>query len=601
MKKETEKSVHGLRLMVIGCIAAIVIVIATVYLVFSGRQTLKLAETSTGKYEDAMYNGYKLEIKSQVQAAIAIIQGYYDLFQEGTFATEEEAKNAAKESIRSMRYRDDDSGYLWIDGMDCVLVMHPILPEQEGTNRKDMEDQNGVMITQEIVKAAESGGGYNQFYFTKSDGKTVAPKLAYSEEFEPWGWAVATGNYIDDMQKEIDTTGKDIQNTFRSMIINLIVLSVVILIVAIVIAILVGNRIALPIVAMERDLEQIANGDLRFKVNTKYIKRKDEIGKMAVSMETVRASLSTLVGGISSLAQKLQADSQSFSDHFENVAQNIGSVNRAVGEIAEGATSQASDTELVSNKVKDLEYVIDMEKDAVSRLETAITSMMDYSDNAVKNIELLSSISEKTNHAVTFVNEQTQKTNESVGNIQQAIAVITSIAEQTSLLSLNASIEAARAGEQGKGFAVVAEEIRKLADESNKSASEIGEVVSLLISNSDLSVDRMQDVSSNVQEQMNRLKETKTSFESLYEEIKSVEEVSGNIDVQTSKLEDLKKAVSDSVSSLASVIEQSAAGAQETSANMNMLNANIDGSVDDLTELVTLNDDLMKEIGKFQV
>lgn len=601
MKKETEKSVHGLRLMVIGCIAAIVIVIATVYLVFSGRQTLKLAETSTGKYEDAMYDGYELEIKSQVQAAIAIIQGYYDLFQEGTFATEEEAKNAAKESIRSMRYRDDGSGYLWIDGMDCVLVMHPILPEQEGTNRKDMEDQNGVMITQEIVKAAESGGGYNQFYFTKSDGKTVAPKLAYSEEFEPWGWAVATGNYIDDMQKEIDTTGKDIQNTFRSMIINLIVLSVVILIVAIVIAILVGNRIALPIVAMERDLEQIANGDLRFKVNTKYIKRKDEIGKMAVSMETVRASLSTLVGGISSLAQKLQADSQSFSDHFENVAQNIGSVNRAVGEIAEGATSQASDTELVSNKVKDLEYVIDMEKDAVSRLETAITSMMDYSDNAVKNIELLSSISEKTNHAVTFVNEQTQKTNESVGNIQQAIAVITSIAEQTSLLSLNASIEAARAGEQGKGFAVVAEEIRKLADESNKSASEIGEVVSLLISNSDLSVDRMQDVSSNVQEQMNRLKETKTSFESLYEEIKSVEEVSGNIDVQTSKLEDLKKAVSDSVSSLASVIEQSAAGAQETSANMNMLNANIDGSVDDLTELVTLNDDLMKEIGKFQV
>ena len=130
---------------------------------------------------------------------------------------------------------------------------------------------------------------------------------------------------------------------------------------------------------------------------------------------------------------------------------------------------------------------------------------------------------------------------------------------------------------------------------------EIGEVVSLLISNSDLSVDRMQDVSSNVQEQMNRLKETKTAFESLYEEIKSVEEVSGNIDIQTNKLEDLKKAVSDSVNSLASVIEQSAAGAQETSANMNMLNANIDGSVDNLTELVTLNDDLMKEIGKFQV
>ena len=100
MDKKAKKSVHGLRLMVIGCIAAIVIVIASVYLVFSGGQTLKLAETSTGKYEEAMYNGYELEIKSQVQAAIAIVQGYYDQLQKGTFATEEEAKNAAKEFAR---------------------------------------------------------------------------------------------------------------------------------------------------------------------------------------------------------------------------------------------------------------------------------------------------------------------------------------------------------------------------------------------------------------------------------------------------------------------------------------------------------------------
>ena len=93
--------------------------------------------------------------------------------------------------------------------------------------------------------------------------------------------------------------------------------------------------------------------------------------------------------------------------------------------------------------------------------------MTDYSGSAVDNIEKLSDISGKTNLAIEFVNAQTQETNSSVENIQRAIEVITNIAEQTSLLSLNASIEAARAGEQGKGFAVVAEEIRKLADESN--------------------------------------------------------------------------------------------------------------------------------------
>ena len=102
-----------------------------------------------------------------------------------------------------MRYRDDGSGYIWIDGEDHVLVMHPILTEQEGTNRYDLTDQNGVKVTQSIVNVAKSGGGYNEFYFTKSDGVTVAPKIAYCEMFSPWGWAVATGNYVDEMNEKI--------------------------------------------------------------------------------------------------------------------------------------------------------------------------------------------------------------------------------------------------------------------------------------------------------------------------------------------------------------------------------------------------------------
>jgi methyl-accepting chemotaxis protein len=373
------------------------------------------------------------------------------------------------------------------------------------------------------------------------------------------------------------------------------------LIAAAVIAVFAGRRIAAPIEAMKQALEQIADGNLRFDIDRKYLNRKDEIGKIAAALERVRSSLNGMVGGINSLAKQLQQDNQNFSNHFSKAAENMGSINIAVEEIAEGATNQATDTEVVNGKVRDLERVIDKEKDAVTRLEQAISSMMEYSGSAVKNIEQLSEISEKTNHAITFVNEQTQKTNHSVGDIQQAIGVITSIAEQTSLLSLNASIEAARAGEQGKGFAVVAEEIRKLADESNQSASEIGEAVGQLITNSEMSVDKMQDVSQNVQEQMKRLEETRSAFESLYKEIQSVEEVSENLGVQTGQLAELKTTVADSVNSLASVIEQSAASAQETSASMSVLNENIEGSRENLEKLILLNDDLTSEIGKFSV
>ena len=102
-------------------------------------------------------------------------------------------KKEAMEILRNARYGEDGEGYFWIDGTDYTLLMHPILSEQEGTNRYDLTDQNGVKIIQNIMKSAEAGGGYNEFYFTKADGKTVAPKIAYSEEFEPWGWVITTG------------------------------------------------------------------------------------------------------------------------------------------------------------------------------------------------------------------------------------------------------------------------------------------------------------------------------------------------------------------------------------------------------------------------
>ena len=103
-------------------------------------------------YENAMLDGYNTEIKSQVQSVIAILQAEYDKFQNGGL-TEDEAKKEAVEIVRNMRYRDDGSGYFWIDDTDYNLVMHPILTEQEGNNRYDLTDQNGIKIIQEITFA----------------------------------------------------------------------------------------------------------------------------------------------------------------------------------------------------------------------------------------------------------------------------------------------------------------------------------------------------------------------------------------------------------------------------------------------------------------
>ena len=163
--------------------------------------------------------------------------------------TEAEAQEDARESVRAMRYREDKSGYIWIDAKDGTLVMHPILADQEGSNRYDMQDQNGVMITQSVINVClgPEKGGYNEFTFTKSDGVTVAPKISYSEMFEPWGWVVSTGNYVDEMKQELSEMEKVLDREYKNVLRRAELVFIIVIIIAIVMAFVFGKQIVAPL------------------------------------------------------------------------------------------------------------------------------------------------------------------------------------------------------------------------------------------------------------------------------------------------------------------------------------------------------------------
>ncbi|MDE6641620.1 MAG: methyl-accepting chemotaxis protein, partial [Acetatifactor sp.] len=188
------------------------------------------------------------------------------------------------------------------------------------------------------------------------------------------------------------------------------------------------------------------------------------------------------------------------------------------------------------------------------------------------------------------VAEQTKQTSESATHINTMLEVIKDMASQTNLLSLNASIESARAGEAGRGFAVVAEEIRTLAEKSAESAAGIEKIVKELTMNVEISTDRMQKVMTSVSEQQKQLQETKDAFNNLYKEINSVDEVAAAIEKQTEILNELKVVVSDSVTNLGSVVEQSSASAEETSAGMQIVAESIKECYEDTQTLVELSE-----------
>ncbi len=328
--------------------------------------------------------------------------------------------------------------------------------------------------------------------------------------------------------------------------------------------------------------------------------RKDEFGVMALAIVGLQKKLASTINTIRSHSSALFTSSEGMFNSASDMSETSEQVDKAVSEIAIGASSQASETQKATENVITIGNMIEEATQKVSELSDTASSMQESEKTASQILRQLGEVNVQTRDSIEEVSRQTETTNESATKIREVTALISEIAEETNLLSLNASIEAARAGEAGRGFAVVASQIQKLADQSSSSAKQIEEIVDKLIEDSNLSVTTMQQLREIIEKQSEGVDQTSEVFSDISAGIAS--SIAG-IDMITDKMQAMDNArinVVDTVQNLTAIAEENAASTQESSAsvsNITGIATNIEKSSGDLKSIA---EDLDKNMSEFR-
>ncbi len=381
---------------------------------------------------------------------------------------------------------------------------------------------------------------------------------------------------------------ENVEVHINKSIFNNTVLAIILALIFVVISIYVSGRLVKAIDGTKQMINNLSAGKLNNCNNGRLLMRRDELGEMARAVELLDNKLCDIVGNIQSSSGKLLESGKELEQLASQTSRNAEEINMAVEDISKGATSQAGDTESATGSVISMGNIIGNIVDNIGKLNDEAKEMQCLENESAKIIKELSASNDKTADAIFKVSENIQTTDKSVNRISVAVDLITEIASQTNLLSLNASIEAARAGEAGRGFAVVASEIQKLAEESNQSARQISEIISVLSDDSQNSLRLMDEVKVNLKDQQQKLTETLEKFGNVTLGIEESRKGTDVINIQAKECDRARNNIVDIISNLSAISEENAASTEETNASMQELNATINLLADSALNLKEL-------------
>ena len=461
--------------------------------------------------------------------------------------------------------------------------------------------------TRMLTSLVDAGG--NRIEGTQASSEVISAVLKGGQHYTSENVTINNRKYyVDYLPLVVD--GKTVGMTFvgesmenvekveKETIVKLLSIALCVLVVSIILIIFFALKIRKASVDIAESMKVISTGDLSSPVTATSAIYENRL--MIESMKTMQDTLSNTVTDIRGNSSSLSDDVSEVEGLSQQSADSAGQISQAVDDLAQGAMSMAESVENVNSKILDMGNKVVEIGENVSALNENAGKMRAVSGDASSSMDLVLQSSHSTVESVDNINKQILLTNDSINKINDVISLIISIANQTQLLSLNASIEAARAGEAGRGFAVVATNISELSEQSNEGASTIRAIAEESLKNSEDSVRLSEAIKAAISEEQEAIIEAQSKFEDLEAAIgDSVEQIQ-SIGEKADALNDIKSSIVADVQDLSAISEENAASTEEVTASVQSIAANVSMIADRMKTMDGVSNDLTDNVAFFK-